>query len=444
MREFLDRHATRFVCDKGGNFAILTALVAVPLVGAASLAIDFANASLDAAKMQEALDSAALAAVRLYGEGHSEAEATQMATEMFFGNYHKTGSVSDGNQDTTPATEPPPLHVVYAQVGQEVMATADYAVSYQPVFLTRLSFPISRRSAAFRQPDKEACILALNPTADRAFQVSGSSKVDTSGCTITANSRSSEAIYVGGSGTLKTECLYTPGKVSASPGSMDLECSQPREGTSPATDPFRSKAIPKAGTWEDLAGCGQNFVAGGGGNGSCNGTGKTPNKPPDGYTVTLKPGTYNGLEINGNVKLQPGNYLIDGGKLKFNSQSVITGDQVTFFLLNGAELDIHGGSTFNVTAPTSGAWAGFSIVADRNNTAPAVINGNSSSHVNGIIYMPAAAELQYAGNGSTTGECIRLIAQKITMIGNSTFKLDCKSELANNEINNPGAIRLAR
>jgi hypothetical protein len=290
----------------------------------------------------------------------------------------------------------------------------------------------------------EACILALNPTGDRAFQVSGSSKVDTSGCTITANSVSSQAIYVGGSGTLKAKCLYTPGRVSVTAGNTSLSCGQAQEGSPPASDPFKRKIMPVAGQAVDLSGCGTNYVGGGGGGGNCNGTGKTPSKPSAGYAVTLKPGTYQGLEIKGNVSLQPGNYIIDGGALKFDSQSVITGDAVTFFLLNGATLDIHGGSTFNVTAPTSGTWAGFSIVADRSNTATAVINGNSNSHLNGIIYMPAAQEVQYSGNGSTNGECVRIIAQDITMIGNSTFKLDCKSELADNKINNPGAVRLVQ
>jgi Flp pilus assembly protein TadG len=428
MRELLSRHAHRFVRDNGGNFAILTALAMVPLLGAASVAVDFTNANLEATKLQESLDSAALAAVRLYGEGHSEAEATQLANAMISVNWD--------------AAAAPSLHIGYSQVGQQITAAADYAFNYQPVFLARLSFPISRRSSASYETGTQACILALNPTADRAVEVSGSSKVDTSGCSITANSRSNEAIYVSGSGTLKTECLYTPGEVSASPSSIDLACGKPREKTSAAIDPFTRKTMPTAGQWVDLSGCGQNFVGGGGGGGTCNGTGKTPSKPPTGYAVALKPGTYNGLEIKGKVTLQPGNYLIDGDKLKFDATSVVTGDGVTFFLLNGAEIDIHGGSTFNVTAPNSGAWAGFSIVADRRNTASAIINGNSSSHLNGIIYMPAAAEIQYAGNGATTGECIRIIAQQITMTGNSTFKLDCKSELANNQINNPGAIRL--
>ncbi|HVK91158.1 MAG TPA: alpha/beta hydrolase, partial [Mycoplana sp.] len=170
----------------------------------------------------------------------------------------------------------------------------------------------------------------------------------------------------------------------------------------------------------------------------------SPNKVPDGYAVTLKPGTYQDLQVKGKVSLQPGNYIIDGGTLKFASQSVITGEGVTFFLLNGAELDLHGGSTFKVTAATTGEWAGFSIVAGRNNTARAVINGNTNSSLTGIIYMPASKEIQFSGNGKTGGECVRIVAQEITMIGNAGFKLDCKTELANNTINNPGAIRLVK
>ncbi|MBL0371908.1 pilus assembly protein [Rhizobium sp. KVB221] len=403
MLEFLKWHVGRFLRDQGGNFAILSAVAMFPVLVAISVAIDYTNASFTAEKMQVALDSATLVAVRLYGEGHSEAEATSLANDMFYANFTDAAGRS--------------LQIDYSLAGQQATATADYAFNYHPVFLKRSSFPISRQSSTVYQAGKEACILALDPTADRAFEVSGNSSVDTSLCAITANSRSDKAIYVGGSATLKSECLYTPGKVSASPSKIDLACDKPNEGTAAAVDPFVSRAIPKAGSLVDL----KNKASG-----------------------ELTPGTYDGLAIKGNVKLQPGDYIIDGGQLSFTGQSVITGARVTFFLLNGAEIDIHGGSTFNLTAPTSGPWAGFSIVADRSNTASAVINGNSNSKLNGIIYMPAAKEIRYSGNGTTSGECVRIIAQTIKMTGNSKFKLDCKSELANNEINNAGAVRLVK
>ena len=100
--------------------------------------------------------------------------------------------------------------------------------------------------------------------------------------------------------------------------------------------------------------------------------------------------------------------------------------------------------TFDISPSLVGDWAGFSIVAEHGNTEQAVINGNSKSSLTGIVYLPDVAELQYSGNGLTSGECIRIIAQEITLIGNATFKMDCTAELANKKFNYPGALRLVR
>jgi hypothetical protein len=444
MRSLLKKNIKRLINNDDGNFALMTALAIVPLLAAGSVTLNMANAVVEASRMQDALDNAALAAVRAYGEGETASDATKLANDMFFGNFESASTLDYEGVDSPNAIKPSQVQVTFSLIGQETAATASYTHDYDTFLWNLGKYTISRSSVAARAPDKEACILALNPTADRAFQVSGSADVDTSGCTITSNSNAAQSIYIGGSGTLKSECLYATGKVSATLADLELACGKPREGVARTPDPFKNKTMPTTETSVSLAGCGQNFVGGGGGNGDCNGTGKTPNKVPDGYSVTLKPGTYAGLEIKGNVKLQPGNYLINGGSLRFTSQSVVTGDQVTFFLLNGADIDIHAGATFKVTASTSGPWAGFSLVGGRDNTAAAVINGNSSSALNGIIYLPASKEIQYSGNGSTTGECVRIIAQEITMIGNSKFKLDCKVDLADNKINNPGAMRIVQ
>lgn len=428
--------------DRSGNFGIMTALLIPVLFTAASVALNIATATKESSKMQAALDAAAISAVKAYGEGDSESEALQQANEIFHLNFDNASQIEQPDADGSPSGAA--IQLAFAEVGAETEATAAYSAEYEPIFWGLSPYRISREAVAVRMFDREACILALHPTAQRAFEVSGSAKVDTSKCTITSNSTDAQSIYLGGTATLKAECLYAAGKVSATLANLDLACGKPQENVSRTPDPFKNKAMPIAGSWVSLAGCGQNFVGNGGGNGDCNGTGKTPNKPSTEYAVTLKPGTYGELEIKGRVNLQPGMYIIDGGTLKFTSQSVISGDGVTFFLLNGAEIDIHGGATFNIKAATTGPWAGFSIVAARNNTEPAVINGNSASALTGIIYMPASKEIQYSGNGSTGGECVRIIAQEITMIGNSSFKIDCKDELADNKINNPGAIRLVK
>jgi len=440
MRRPFKAYIDHFLGDESGNFATLTAIAFVPVIGAAAVVIDLGAAYVEAAKLQAALDSAALSAVRSFGEGSSEDETTKEASDIFFGNF------------TVPAnSEPLPeednlssFSLTLARGALEDTATAAYGFNYKPMFLERLPFEISKRAIAARVPGIEACILALHPTQYRSFEVSGSANIDMSGCTITANSTDAEAIYVGGSGSLKAECLYSSGGISIDPNAVQLACPDPHEKSPRVPDPFKNKKLPVAAPWVDLSGCGQNFVDGGGGNGNCNGTGKTPNGNNAGYVVTLKPGTYGSLELKGAINLEPGTYIIDGGSLQLTSQSVVTGHGVTFFLVNDASLVIHGGATFDISPSLSGDWAGFSIVAEHGNAEPAVINGNSSSSLTGIVYMPDTQEIQYSGNGATGGECIRLVAQEITLTGNSYFKMDCDPELANTTINNPGAIRLVQ
>lgn len=432
----------RLIEDEGGNFGMMTALLLPVLFLAGSVALNVTSAVKESSKMQGALDMAAIMAVKSYGEGESESDAQAAANALFFANFERPSRLDADNM--IDPDEGATIQVEFSQIGQEPAATATYTADYDPLFWGLRPYQISRESVAVRVLDKEACMLALHPTATRAVDVSGSAIVDTSNCTITSNSVDAQSIYVGGTATVKAECFYATGKVSTTLASVNLACGKAREGVPPTPDPFKKKGMPTAGSLVSLAGCGQNFVGNGGGNGDCNGTGKTPSKVPDDYSVTLKPGTYRGLEVKGKVRLEAGNYVIDGGVLKFTSQSTISGEGVTFFLLNGAQIDIHGGANFHVTAATNGPWAGFVIVAARNNIETAVINGNSASSLTGIIYMPASKEIKYAGSGTTGGECVRIVAQEITMIGNSSFKSDCKTELADNTINNPGAIRLVR
>ena len=436
--------ARRFARDERGNFALLGALVMIPALGAGALAIDGANAFRQASGMQSALDAAAIAAAVAHGAGKGAAEMSSVANHAFWANYAAPSAgapildeADEGQDDAEEVVAITLLPGVY-----EDQVQAEIRLDYRPVFWHRIAFPIDRRSVAARVPDLEACILALSRSAARAFEVSGSASADMSGCTITANSQHGEAIYVGGSSSLVAECLYAVGGIVIDPLKVELACEAYREGTAAMADPFRNKALPRPSPFTSLSGCGQNFVGGGGGGGDCNGTGRTPSGKTDGYVVQLKPGTYRDLEIKGSVALAPGNYIVDGGKLKLASQSVLSGKEITFFLINGAELEIAGGATFDITPASGGDWAGFVIVAEHGNTSEAIINGNSRSSLTGIIYMPDAAEIRYSGNSQTTGECIRIVAQEITLIGNALFAMDCDPQLANVSMHNPGSIRL--
>lgn len=49
--------ARRLLRDRGGNFAMMTAVTAVPLVGAAALGIDYTMMTKKRAELQQSLDA---------------------------------------------------------------------------------------------------------------------------------------------------------------------------------------------------------------------------------------------------------------------------------------------------------------------------------------------------------------------------------------------------
>lgn len=63
----------RFLTDRSGNFGILAAILLVPVIGAAGLALDYSNAISIKARIQGAADAAALAAVAESSPGVKQA-----------------------------------------------------------------------------------------------------------------------------------------------------------------------------------------------------------------------------------------------------------------------------------------------------------------------------------------------------------------------------------
>jgi Flp pilus assembly protein TadG len=67
----------RFIKDRSGNFGMMTALVLVPLIGVAGLAIDISNALMVRSTLQAAADAAAIAAVAETSAGVTQAMQMQ-------------------------------------------------------------------------------------------------------------------------------------------------------------------------------------------------------------------------------------------------------------------------------------------------------------------------------------------------------------------------------
>ena len=84
--------------DREGNFSITTALLLPILFAMASVAMNLASALSEGERMQTALDAAAVASVKAYGEGKSAMEAKAEAWNIFRSNF--TLPVKSGTDQT--------------------------------------------------------------------------------------------------------------------------------------------------------------------------------------------------------------------------------------------------------------------------------------------------------------------------------------------------------
>ena len=141
---------------------------------------------------------------------------------------------------------------------------------------------------------------------------------------------------------------------------------------------------------------------------------------------------FSGLTLQGTVNLGRGIYIIDGGTLKINANAVLSGTGVSFYLINGAKLDVAGGAVLNISAYNAAnpalrtdPFSPFLFFSDRAGTTVAhSISGNSASHTNGIIYFPED-KLTYIGDSGSSYPCLQILAATLTVSGNGTVNIGC-------------------
>jgi hypothetical protein len=78
----------------------------------------------------------------------------------------------------------------------------------------------------------------------------------------------------------------------------------------------------------------------------------------------------------------------------------------------------------NITAPTTGTFAGIAVYQDRRASdcnGCNKLNGGSASTVTGAVYFPSQ-EIWFNGGTNPTATCTMLIARRVVLTGNSKFK----------------------
>jgi hypothetical protein len=140
---------------------------------------------------------------------------------------------------------------------------------------------------------------------------------------------------------------------------------------------------------------------------------------------TITPGVYSQISVSGSASLtlSPGIYIIDGGGLTVTGSASISGTGVTIYNAgsnypnsggNFGGITLSGSGTFNLSAPTTGAYAGIVIFQSRQNARALSLSGNAMAGLSGTIYA-ANALLSMSGNASITNP---LIVSMLNLSGN--------------------------
>lgn len=391
--------------DRRGN-ALVIAAGALPLiVGSAGLATDTIEWALWKRQLQRVADSAAIAGV--YAKMAGQTVDTQV-----------TEDITKNNQTKITLLGTPTINSVLPN-------GADYnnAVSVGLQLQKKLSFSsmfldsppiISANATAAAVQYGHYCVISLENTNTTGISAGGSAKVDL-GCGMVTNSVSMDAAVAFGSSSVNASPVAAVGGLDKTDNWAAGTTLLPF--TIPQPDPFKSidpPAIPSP----------------------CNST--INDKPKD--TSSPAAGCYKSISIQGDMTLS-GTYVVTGD-VTIGAQAVVTCSSCTIILTNSTpsqtgNLSIDGGAQLNMSAPTTGTYAGLLFYQDRgasNSTSKTnKINGNSLSTFQGAFYFPNQ-DVEFTGTAGLTYTCLKLVGRRVTFQGNSTIKNNCP---ANSGVTDP-------
>lgn len=408
----------RFKNETSGQFAVWTAVIALPMTIGVSVALDSHLAAKEKTRLKSALDAAALAAI----------------TNQTLTIEGRAGYAKDRFQSNMDGEAKAKLKVVNSS-SERVELTGTVEVPTLMSGLTgRNRLKVSAVSATELVKGSTVCMLTLDPDSPRSFEVTSGASLDASTCGIQVNSRDKQASIVdhGGKALAQSFCIAGGARGNHYPYA-NTECSL-------LENPYSDVQIPDAGAcvdeaelqalvldwrsgrnaveqhevleyqrWADAEAAGRIWY------------------PTFFEKNHLKPGNYcNGLFLEGKeFNLDPGVYHITGGSLVFGLGTELVGEGVTFVVHDKVEIDIRDGSILNIKGPSEGPMRGLVIAQNLGNkpiistlypNATTSISEGGILNLLGTVYLPSH-QIEFLGGSlsRTTAPATSFIAHRISI-----------------------------
>jgi Flp pilus assembly protein TadG len=400
--------------EEGGAVVLILGIMATVIVGIVGLGIDVIGWYRTDRAMQNAADSAAIAAAR-NGTSSYQSEAKAVAAQYGFVDGTGGVTVTALNNQTCPN-------------GQTDCYLVTVANSAAPQFFSQvLGFPapgLSSAATAGGGQTHNYCLLALASSGtDPAITTNGAPKADLAGCSIMSDTGSN--------------CHgHNLNADNGDAHKTNSGCGVNENSNVPfVADPYSYLAsdIP---AWSCPSGYPQEFAKKK--DPPLPATNVWSNTPAAGVTVPPSPLPATtiicgDLQLSGNGTIQlntasPGSVLvIVNGRLDTGSATLKTaaGSALTIIFSGTSGSYTHaptGGGTLDIQAPTTGTWKGVAIYQDPALTTGVDVSaaGNSPTwDITGLVYLPhASVTFSGAVNKSSNGaSCFVLVVDNITING---------------------------
>jgi Flp pilus assembly protein TadG len=409
--------AARLIKDRKGGVAALTAVALTALLGFAGLGTEVSLWYSTKRNMQGASDAAAFSAAAALASGANSTAFTSAAKAIT-----KSFGFTDGAGGVTVTVHNPPATGAYTAnlAAVEVDVQQRETMLFTQLFLT--SAPtFNTRAVGLAGTSGNGCVMALDKGNVTDVTDSGGTTLNLTACSLYVNSPSSSALTMSGGAIINAQSAYIVGNYTTSGGAKLNTTSGTHTAAAVANDPYANVAIP-----------------------SYSGCNKTNTSVSGGRTLNIAPGSPGGVTVlcgglvasgGSTVNLSPGVYIIDGGNFNISGGSVVNGaGGVTIILTSSSKaaygtVNISGGTTINITAPTSGTTAGLAFFQDRAapSTSSDSFSGGTTQDITGAIYFPSQP-VTYSGGATVSNggaACTQLLAYKLSFSGGSTFNANC-------------------
>ena len=371
-----------------GNLVVITGLMAIPLSMIVVMTLEMVSLSNERSRMQAAVDAAALAGARELAVAGGAARDASGFAEAFALNQ---------------VTDLAPRVSMNFSASQTVNGFQVSGVGLRASFFGNLvppgGFRIEVSAIAESLNQQPLCILALPETeVPIGLSAISNSNIQANNCLVHSNGD----MLTRANGTIRAGTIQANGTATGT-GYAPVA----NNGALKVLDPFRTRSIRRSGV--------------------CNTLNPVPLVVTGSSSQMLAAAVHTrNIIVSGNatLALQPGEHYFCR-ELRVRGNATLRGDNLVLIFDEEGTFSAADNSAISLTGRTSGDWAGFVIVATRDNEEDMEISSSSVDKLLGTIYVPEATlVIDAAGSVAEESKWSVVVAKEIEVDKNARLVIN--------------------